>query len=400
VAGHVSFRRVLSLIGFALVCASAAAAPSVVTLTASAEPAAVPPGGALVVNVTLAVDAGWHVYGLHAEGGPVATSIALASGEGFEIAGRPPSQSRRRSTTRASRSSCRFMRDARRFACLCARARASRRAAMSCPSRSGTRPATTPRAFDPCASKSTSRSRSIPVPLHSMSRCRRRQCRARPHRQPPAGNERGRADPRAPGGVLDHGLLAFLLTAGLFGFASLLTPCVFPISRSPCRSSPSAASADRAARHRGARLRGSHRRDIHPPRADPRCHVGCVRARQLAANPWLNLSLGALFIALALSLFGVFEIRMPGLLLNWAGRGQQRGGHIGVMFMGLAFTLTSFTCTVAFAGFLLGQAAQGNWLWPGLGMLVFSSCFALPFFLLALFPQWLRSLPSSATGST
>ena len=52
--------------------------------------------------------------------------------------------------------------------------------------------------------------------------------------------------------------------------------------------------------------------------------------------------------------------------------------------MGLAFTLTSFTCTVQFVGTLLIAASQGHWLWPLLGMIVFSSVFAFPFFLLGL----------------
>jgi thiol:disulfide interchange protein DsbD len=63
--------------------------------------------------------------------------------------------------------------------------------------------------------------------------------------------------------------------------------------------------------------------------------------------------------------------------------------------MGLAFTLTSFTCTAPFLGTLLVVAAQGDWQWPLAGMLAFSSVFALPFVGLALAPQLLAALPRS-----
>jgi thiol:disulfide interchange protein len=63
--------------------------------------------------------------------------------------------------------------------------------------------------------------------------------------------------------------------------------------------------------------------------------------------------------------------------------------------MGILFTLTSFTCTAPFVGTLLVMATQGNWRWPLAGMLAFSSVFALPFFVLALAPQLLSTLPKA-----
>src|SRR6185369_4436101 len=74
---------------------------------------------------------------------------------------------------------------------------------------------------------------------------------------------------------------------------------------------------------------------------------------------------------------------------------ESRGGFIGVLFMALTFTLTSFTCTFAFAGGLLVAAQNGDRLWPILGLLAFSAAFSLPFFFLALFPSFLKKLPKS-----
>lgn len=63
--------------------------------------------------------------------------------------------------------------------------------------------------------------------------------------------------------------------------------------------------------------------------------------------------------------------------------------------MGLTFSLTSFTCTTPFVGSLLVMAAQGEWFMPVIGMLAFSTVFALPFFVLALAPQLVSQLPKS-----
>jgi thiol:disulfide interchange protein DsbD len=68
-------------------------------------------------------------------------------------------------------------------------------------------------------------------------------------------------------------------------------------------------------------------------------------------------------------------------------------GIVGALLMGLTFTLTSFTCTSPFVGTILVSASQGSWQKPLLGMLAFSTVFALPFFILALVPQWVSQLP-------
>ena len=123
--------------------------------------------------------------------------------------------------------------------------------------------------------------------------------------------------------------------------------------------------------------------------------LGASGANQLASSPWVNLFIGALFIFFALSLFGMYEIQVPAKLRNISMQQEKRSGYIGILFMALTFTLASFTCTVQFVGLLLVAAAQGQWFWPMIGMIVFSTAFALPFFFLAMFPQYLAKLPKS-----
>ena len=122
---------------------------------------------------------------------------------------------------------------------------------------------------------------------------------------------------------------------------------------------------------------------------------GASSISQFATNPLINLALAGLFIVMAVNLFGGFEIILPAWLLEKSHSGTQKAGLAGPLLMGLTFTLTSFTCTVAFVGTLLAATTQGNIFWPIVGMLGFSTAFASPFFLLALFPQYLAKLPKS-----
>lgn len=193
-----------------------------------------------------------------------------------------------------------------------------------------------------------------------------------------------------------EGFFPFILLALSMGFLSLLTPCVFPMI-------PITVSFFIK---RGESKKGT-------PLSNALIYAGGIvatfsllgfilaltlgasGANQLAANPWVNLFIASLFIYFALSLFGMYEIDIPDKLKQLSIRQESRDGVVGTIFMAVTFTLTSFTCTVQFVGLLLVAASQGQWFWPMIGMIVFSSAFASPFFLLALFPQYLASLPKS-----
>ncbi len=186
--------------------------------------------------------------------------------------------------------------------------------------------------------------------------------------------------------------LWFAFTAGLL---ALLTPCVFPMI--PITVSYFSKQAEKGAnRYAGPAayslgiigtftLLGLLTTVI----------FGASGINRLATNPFLNLALAALFVFLALNLFGMFELKLPSGMVNKFGGNQGGSGILPAVLMGLTFTLTSFTCTVPFVGTLLVTAAQGDILYPLLGMLAFSSAFALPFFLLAMFPQFLAKMPKS-----
>jgi thiol:disulfide interchange protein DsbD len=117
--------------------------------------------------------------------------------------------------------------------------------------------------------------------------------------------------------------------------------------------------------------------------------------QNLANNPWLNAVVALLFVAFGLSLLGLFEIRLPNFLLNASARGESKGGMVGVMFMALTLTITSFTCTFPVVGGLIVMAAGGQFFYPIVGLATFSAVLAFPFFLLALAPSLIAKMPKS-----
>lgn len=196
--------------------------------------------------------------------------------------------------------------------------------------------------------------------------------------------------------AIDEGFFSFVILAFSMGLLALLTPCVFPMI-------PITVSFFT---HQGETGEGK-------PITNAIIYtlgiiatfsilgiilaltLGASGANQLAANPWVNIFIAALFIYFALSLFGMYEIELPSALRQYSLKQEGRGGVMGTLFMAVTFTLTSFTCTVQFVGLLLVAASQGQWFWPMIGMVVFSAAFALPFFFLALFPQYLAKMPKS-----
>ena len=192
------------------------------------------------------------------------------------------------------------------------------------------------------------------------------------------------------------GLIFYLQAAVTAGFLALLTPCVFPMI-------PITVSFF-------SKRKKEHGLKDSIGQALAYCFgiigtftglgiivavlFGAAGIQSLANNPWVNLVLAAIFIVLACSLFGAFEIGLPSKFVNRF-NASGKSGIIAPIFMGSTFSLTSFTCTLPFVGAVLVSASQGDYLYPILGMLGFSSAFCLPFFALALFPQAVSKLPKS-----
>ena len=195
---------------------------------------------------------------------------------------------------------------------------------------------------------------------------------------------------------INKGLLSFIIFSLGMGFLALLTPCVFPMIPITVSYFTKEGEKDNTSPIFSASLYAVGIIVIFTSLGLILSFtLGASGAGDLAANPWVNILIASLFIYFAFSLFGFYEIQTPAIFRKFSSKQEGRGGIVGILFMSLTFTLTSFTCTVAFVGALLAAASQGAYFWPIVGMLSFSCAFASPFFLLALFPQYLSRLPQS-----
>ncbi|MEJ7624638.1 MAG: cytochrome c biogenesis protein CcdA [Pyrinomonadaceae bacterium] len=205
---------------------------------------------------------------------------------------------------------------------------------------------------------------------------------------PTNSNEQSRTD-----------LWGFILLAMGAGALSLLTPCVFPMIPITVSYFTNHAGGSRA---KSIRLATIYSLGIIATFTILgmllAVFVGAAGIQVFSASPWVNILITGIFLFFAFNLLGAYEISMPtsvltkldGLTRSKEGEGS---GIVGALLMGLTFTLTSFTCTSPFIGSIMVSSAQGNWQMPFVGMLAFSTIFALPFFVLALAPQLISQLP-------
>ncbi len=196
-----------------------------------------------------------------------------------------------------------------------------------------------------------------------------------------------------------NSLWSFIWLAITLGALSLLTPCVFPMIPITVSYFTNHAGKSRA---KSIKLATVYSLGIIFTFTIIgmllAIFVGAAGINLFAANPYVNLLITAVFLFFAFNLFGAYELAIPTSILTkldnlTRSKEGEGSGIVGALLMGLTFTLTSFTCTSPFVGTILVSASQGNWQMPLVGMLAYSTVFALPFFALALVPQYVSSLP-------
>lgn len=126
-------------------------------------------------------------------------------------------------------------------------------------------------------------------------------------------------------------------------------------------------------------------------------------AMYLISTHWVpNMLFFIIFMLFAFSFFGMFEITLPSSWINKSDKNADKGGYLGAFFIALTTVLVSFSCT----GPILGAALMGvassstNSLVFLISMIGFSIGFALPFTLLAMFPQMLSKMKSGSWLNT
>jgi len=196
--------------------------------------------------------------------------------------------------------------------------------------------------------------------------------------------------------VAGDSLVTFLLIAFGFGLAAIFTPCVFPMIPITLSFFLSREGASRSETLKQAILFCLGIIVLFTGIGFAiTALLGPFGVVQLGSNPWVNGFIALVFFAFGLSLLGAFEITLPSGLLTRLDSASRQGGVIGTLLMGLTFSLTSFACVGPFIGTLLAASVQGSKLQPLLGMAAFATGLSAPFFLLALFPSYLKRLPRS-----
>lgn len=208
------------------------------------------------------------------------------------------------------------------------------------------------------------------------------------------------AAPATASKPFDWGLV---LEAILWGFAALLTPCVFPMVPMTV-SFFMKGSENKAAGRFKAFMYGLFIVALYTlPIAVIILITRFVGGEAVTADifnwlatHWLpNLLFFVVFMIFAASFFGAFEITLPSALVNKSDQNADKGGVAGIFFMALTLVLVSFSCTGPIVGSVLIQSTSGEFWQPIVTMLAFSLAFALPFTLFALFPSLLKNLPKS-----
>ena len=199
-----------------------------------------------------------------------------------------------------------------------------------------------------------------------------------------------------------------IFQAILWGFAMLLTPCVFPMVPMTVsfflKGSGSVAQGRFKAGMYGLFIIMLYTLPIALLIVITRIIGGESVTADIfnwIATHWLpNILFFIIFMVFAASFFGAFEITLPQSLVNKSDKGSDKKGLAGVFFMALTLVLVSFSCTGPIVGNVLIQAtsSNGSWWIPIVTMLAFSVAFALPFTLLAFFPSLLKDLKKSGGG--
>lgn len=199
-------------------------------------------------------------------------------------------------------------------------------------------------------------------------------------------------------------LWALILEAVLWGFAMLLTPCVFPMVPMTISFFMKGSSTPAAGRFK-AFMYGLFIVLLYTVPISLIIGATYIFGGETVtadifnwlSTHWLpNIIFFIVFMVFAASFFGAFEITLPSALVNKSDKNSDKGGLAGIFFMALTLVLVSFSCTGPIVGSVLIKSTQGEFWTPMVTMLAFSVAFALPFTIFAMFPSLLKKLKSGS----
>ncbi|MDR3308563.1 MAG: thiol:disulfide interchange protein, partial [Tannerella sp.] len=195
----------------------------------------------------------------------------------------------------------------------------------------------------------------------------------------------------------DNSWLFIFIAGFLGGLLALLTPCVWPMIPMTVSFFLKRAKSRRKA-IRDALLYGFSIIVIYLAMGLIITGLfGASALNDLSTNAIFNIAFFLLLIVFAISFFGAFELVLPS---SWTtgmdAKADATTGALSIFFMAFTLTLVSFSCTGPIIGTLLVEAASdGTTIGPAIGMFGFALALAIPFALLAIFPNMLQNMPKS-----
>lgn len=193
--------------------------------------------------------------------------------------------------------------------------------------------------------------------------------------------------------VLEKGFFYAIAAFFVFGLALNLTPCVYPVIPITVSYFGGQASKDKGSPIPRAIL---YIIGIAIIFAVLGLFSGLAGKQWgfLFQDPWFVLVVTVIILAMAASMFGAFEIRVPTALLNKFGRAQE--GAIGAFLMGLTVGIVIAPCAAGVIIGLVGLVAKlGIVVEGGVLFFIMGLGLGLPYLILASFSGLLDKMPKS-----
>jgi thiol:disulfide interchange protein DsbD len=179
--------------------------------------------------------------------------------------------------------------------------------------------------------------------------------------------------------IKSSSFLVVLATFFVFGVLLSLTPCVFPMI--PIISGLIISQGEGLTTKKAFLLSLVYVLAMALAYTIAGIFAGLFGANLQAAlqNPWVVYSFAAVFVALALSMFGYYELKLPDALVNRVSQNSKRSGFVGVAIMGFLSALIVGPCVAApLAGALVYIGQTGDAFLGGAALFVMSLGMGLP----------------------
>ncbi len=211
-------------------------------------------------------------------------------------------------------------------------------------------------------------------------------------KSPVTSTEKGDSKGNISGMVAEKGLLISLLLIFLGGLALNLTPCVYPLI-------PVTLSYFGGMEHRGKAFLNASAYLFgivltYSILGTLAALSGEMLGTQLT-SPAVTVFIAIVMVGLSLSMFGLYEIRVPRFVMNLVG-GEAKTGFAGSLLMGATMGIVAAPCIGPFVVGLLTYVASTGDPFKGFIMFFFLALgLGIPYLFLAFFSTKISSLPRS-----